>query len=411
MLSRPNPPLDPSSTPVRRKPSLDFSITGLVFVAMLLFMGLAAVNSQANLLFGVLGLMLGVLIVSMGISRIVMRKLEITRGIPEHAVVGERTVLTYELKNAKRFWPSLSVTVSELDGSEAFTRQPLAYMLHAAPGMTAVVPTEVIPKRRGLHTFDRFQVATSFPFGFIKRALERRHRETILIYPAIGHVDPALLRQCQSAEKSGAMLRPRRGGQDEFYGIKEFRNGDNPRLIHWKRSAHTGVLVSKEMTLVSPPRLQLVLDTRLQNRSLQAHALVEKTLAMAGSLATHALEAGLMVGLSAWSGDWIGISPNRGKRHRHDLMTALARLSLNTEHGSEELLSHARSLLKSGTTAVLLTPNPAQSSLADQAKGTMVVVSPLNPESDAWFEFDPEIEFGRCMPIEQQPVKKDSPTN
>jgi hypothetical protein len=45
---------DPASqrylaTPVRRRPSLDFSVTGVVYISMMLFMGLAAINSQANL--------------------------------------------------------------------------------------------------------------------------------------------------------------------------------------------------------------------------------------------------------------------------------------------------------------------------------------------------------------------------
>jgi uncharacterized protein (DUF58 family) len=293
--------------------------------------------------------------------------------------------------------------LSELDGSEAFTKQPVAYMLHAAPRMTAVVPTEVIPKRRGLHTFDRFQIATSFPFGFIKRAVERRHRETILVYPAIARVDRALLRRCQSAEHTGAMLRPRRGGQDEFYGIKEFRSGDNPRLIHWKRSAHTGVLVAKEMTLVSPPRLHLLVDTQLRSRSLADHALVEKTIAMAGSLATDALEAGLMVGLHAWSGQWVGIAPSRGKRHRHELMTALARLTLNADQTAAALMSEAQSTLKPGTTVVLFTPYGSALHLNQQAQASLLIVSPSNQEGKNWFAFDAAIDFERSMPLEQQP--------
>ena len=51
----------PARTRVRRRPGLDFSVTGLVFIAMMLFMGLAGINSQANLLFGVFGLMIGIL--------------------------------------------------------------------------------------------------------------------------------------------------------------------------------------------------------------------------------------------------------------------------------------------------------------------------------------------------------------
>src|SRR5688572_12619844 len=265
----------PTRTVVHRKPSLDFSVTGLVYCSMMMFMGLAAINSQANLLFGVFGLMIGILLVSGIISRVVLRGLRVTRGLPENAVVGEKVAVTYEFVNNKRYWPSLSVSLSELDGVEAFTKQPVAYMLHAAARMNAIVPIEVIPKRRGLHTLDRYQLGTSFPFGFIKRAVERRGRETILVFPALAKVDPKLLTLARSAETSGAMMRPRRGGTDEFYGVKEYRSGENPRLIYWRRSARTGVLVSKEMTRVSPPRLMLLVDTHAADASAASLAAVE----------------------------------------------------------------------------------------------------------------------------------------
>src|SRR3954451_17530900 len=117
-------PIDHDSTPVRRRPSLDFSVTGLIYCSMMMFMGLAAINSQANLLFGVFGLMIGILLISGVISRKVLRRLKVRRLLPDHAVVGRPAVLVYQIGNQKRFWPSLSVTVAELDGTSAFTRQP-----------------------------------------------------------------------------------------------------------------------------------------------------------------------------------------------------------------------------------------------------------------------------------------------
>src|SRR4051812_12243566 len=254
-------PVDHDSTPVRRRPSLDFSVTGLVYCSMMMFMGLAAINSQANLLFGVFGLMIGILLVSFIISRFVLRGMELNRVLPEHGVVGQTLTVSYEFTNRKRFWPSLSVTIAELDGAEAFYKQPHGYLLHAAPRMTARVPVELIPKRRGLHRLDRHQISTSFPFGFIKRALERRREDRLLIFPALASVDQRLLSKMQSAESSGPMMRPRRGGVDEFYGLKEFRTGENPRYIYWKRSAKPGTMVAKEITHLSPPRLLLLADT------------------------------------------------------------------------------------------------------------------------------------------------------
>lgn len=384
----------------RRRPMLSFSVTGLIYLGLMLFMGLAAMNSQANLLFGVFGLMIGVMLVSLAISRIVLTRLEVTRSLPDHAVVARPVTAQYFITNRKRFWPSLSVTIRELDVAEAFTRPPQAYLLHAAPRMSAVVPSELIPKRRGVYAFERFSVSTSFPFGFIRRSLGRREKDSLLIYPAIGQVDPKLLLRFRAAEKAGAMLRPRRGGEDEFYGMKEFRRGENPRWIHWKRSARTGTLVAREMTLVTPPRIMLLVDTHLRDPSDEEEVAVEKAIAMAGSLASHALEAGLMVGLYVWSDHWISFQPNRGKRHARELMSALARLRSNTTHGVERLLDRAGEMIRGGTTPVLFTPRDLDVGRLESGRAGMIALSSRSVEGLSWFKFDSGVKFEESAPYE-----------
>ena len=82
------PPCGPcTTTRVRRKPGLDLSGTGFLYFGMILFMGLAAVNSQANLLFGVFGLMIGILLVSYSISRVVLKKLSVRRIVPDRSSI------------------------------------------------------------------------------------------------------------------------------------------------------------------------------------------------------------------------------------------------------------------------------------------------------------------------------------
>jgi uncharacterized protein (DUF58 family) len=391
-----------AATLVRRKPSFDFSVTGLVYCSMMMFMGLAAINSQANLLFGVFGLMIGILLVSGTISKMVLRKLRIDRELPEHGIVGRRITLMYHIQNTKRFWPSLSVTVAELDGAEAFTKQPQAYMLHAAARHTAIVPAELTPKRRGLHNLDRHQIITSFPFGFIKRATERNRKDALLIYPAIAQVDSKVIQMCRSAETTGAQMRPRPGGSDEFYGVKDYRAGENPRWIYWRRSARTGSLVSREMTHVSPPRMMLLVDTHMSRRTPEAHAAVERVIAMAGSLASEALQQGLPVGLLVWSHGWTHLSANRGKRHRRDLLTVLARLPLNVTASQRDLLDESYRYQKAGTTLVLLSPHDVRLTLGESVRGAVVALSPDSPQADKWFKFDSNVDFTRCMPAEQQ---------
>src|SRR5205809_8087114 len=102
---------DPYATLVRRRPSLDFSITGLVYCSMMMFMGLAAINSQANLLFGVFGLMIGILLVSGVVGRLVLKKLDLIRVLPEQGVVGEPMTVCYGFANNECVWSTSFVTI------------------------------------------------------------------------------------------------------------------------------------------------------------------------------------------------------------------------------------------------------------------------------------------------------------
>jgi hypothetical protein len=97
------------------------------------------------------------------------------------------------------------------------------------------------------------------------------------------------------------------------------------------------------------------------------------------------------------------MNPDRGKRHRDDLLSVLARLPLNTDKGITEVLERIGGLLQSGTTPVIFTARDVQLGLGDRARGTMVVVSAASPLAEGWFRFDPDVDFTTCMPADQQP--------
>lgn len=391
----------PPIAPTRRRPSSDFSLAGLLYCALLMFMGLAAYNTQANLIFAMFGLMIGIMIVSWVVGRVVVRGLDVRRAMPPYLVVGVPTTLYFEITNRKRYWPSMSVTVTELNGIEGFTQPPQAYLLHAAPGKTASIPCELLPRRRGVYELNHYQLSTTFPFGFIKRSLRGQLRGRVAIFPAVAEVDRRLLSLCRAADQAGQSARARPGGTDEFYGVRQYRHGDNPRWIHWRRSAQTGVLVMREMTRVAPPRLVVVVDTFLQDRSPQAHAAVERAIAMAGSVASAALDDGLAVGLCAFAGEPMTIEPGRGKQQCDDLLGLLARLPLNQTCRSEKLMHLAQRVARPSATIVLATPSDWQGDPLVEARGSQIVLSALREESLGWFHFSSDIDFESCVPADQ----------
>jgi uncharacterized protein (DUF58 family) len=370
-------------------------------------MGVAAANTQANILFAVFGLMLGMFLASGVLGSLVLKKLVVTRALPGQMVAGQSASLVYECANRKRFWPTMSVRISEVDAGSIFRRKPLAYLPHLAARSQTSITIDLTPRCRGVLKLDAIDISTGYPLGFAVRTHTVGQRESMVVFPALGRVDDRLMRMCRAADASGATMRPRGGGQDEFYGVQEFRTGQNPRWIYWRRSARTGVLVSREMTHVSPPRIVVLVDTQQTPGGADATS-VERTIAMAATLANSALEQGLSVGLAAphpggqadseHIDDWVMIAPTRGKRHRLDLLAALARLPVNSDLPAERLIEVARDLTSGGTTAVLLTPRQLEIHLADRVRGSMLVIQTNSTQAADWFHFDPGIQFEAMRP-------------
>jgi uncharacterized protein (DUF58 family) len=208
----------------------------------------------------------------------------------------------------------------------------------------------------------------------------------------LAEVDPRLIALCRSADNMGESLRPRAGGMDEFYGLREYRPGDSPRHIYWRRTARTGTLVAKEMMRVSPPRLLLLVDTFF-TATVHQQAEVERVIAMAASIASASLESELAVGVCAWSGKPMAIPPSRGKQHREELLTLLARLPTNNSFDLPSLLEEAEALSRSGTTVLILTANELKTSLPEIARGAVVVLSAASETTRNWFRFRTDVRF------------------
>ena len=66
------------------------------------------------------------------------------------------------------------------------------------------------------------------------------------------------------------------------------------------------------------------------------------------------------------------------------------------------LLEACHALLKTGTTAVLLTPHDLQVGLLDRSRGAMMVISAMHSSSESWFHFEPAIDFSRTRPMDDQ---------
>jgi len=274
-------------------------------------LGVAAVNTGNNLLYLLSSMLLGLIVVSGVLSEAVMRGLRLAPVLPDELYAGRPMLVGAVLANQKRRVPSASIALEALRPGGAVDRA--VYVPWLPAGAERVVMWEAAGLPRGRRRLPGVRVTTRFPFGVFLKAGRPLLQEEVLVFPAVGPPPPALLRQVGS----GAVPARRRGRGADLHNLREYRAGDDPRLIHWRSSAKSGALTVREF------EAETSLDMRiaLEGTGARDPVRLEAGLSEAASLAVQLLALGAQVELS---GPGIAVPLGRGRAHQVRLLTELA---------------------------------------------------------------------------------------
>ncbi|MCA9615895.1 MAG: DUF58 domain-containing protein [Polyangiales bacterium] len=278
-----------------RRRAFRFTREGKIFLAVTFGVGLAAVNTGNNLLYLVLGLMLSLLLVSGTLSDVALWRVRVERLLPKRAQVGRPTVISVKLRNEKAV-PAYAVELEDLAQNEAHAERRCFFLKVASRGEQTATYRRT-PARRGWLRFERLVLRTRYPFGLIEKGWPMRAPGELLVYPAVEPVD--VRRILGGSEGLGTPDR-RLGRGPEIEGLRDHRDGDEARSIHWRRTAALDRLVVREHAAEARARLSLLLDEGRPTFDVPADASAwdaafEVAVVEAASLAHAALEAGAAV--------------------------------------------------------------------------------------------------------------------
>jgi uncharacterized protein (DUF58 family) len=116
---------------------------------------------------------------------------------------------------------------------------------------------EVTTYRRGVYAFAPLPGETRAPFGLFRRMGVVAVPTRVLVYPEVRALRRFALLDRQLAPE---MARMQAGHGYEILGTRPYRHGDSPRHVHWRSTARTGQLISKEFADEAQPGLTLALD-------------------------------------------------------------------------------------------------------------------------------------------------------
>jgi uncharacterized protein (DUF58 family) len=234
---------------------LKFTREGKFFVGITLGVGFAAINTANNLLYLLLGMLLALIVVSGIMSELSLRDLSVVRRLPLRAQVGRAHLVEIEVFNHKSRVPSYAIEVEDLRAGQPADKR--CFFLKISPKSAQVAAYRRTPTRRGRDLHVGFRIATRFPFGLFEKSREVPAEGELVIYPA---VDPVQLPPTPGGRSPGTDLIVGRGHGEDFLGLKLMRDGEDPRDVHWRKTAAVGRLVMRERARESRPDVNLTLD-------------------------------------------------------------------------------------------------------------------------------------------------------
>jgi len=309
----------------KRRTTLRVTLAGWLFLLVSLLVGLAAVRSQMPMMFILFGAMLGGMAVSSMIARGMVIAADVHRELPTRAWQFETVFFGYHLRNRRRRTPCLGIALYEI--APKGVENAYGYCVHLPGRGVFRAGCRLSAENRGRVNLKGVRLTTKFPFGLVIVRRDVDQPASLVVWPAKGRIKPDLFRH-GALEASSAPPSRLQGGQDEFFGLREYRMGDSPRWIHWRRSAGRETPVVREMAHPVPDVLFLVLDTRLDETELLAEWQRERMLRFAATLIDQALVRGFQVGMALAGEDGPRvIPPAMGIGARTELLDALADVS------------------------------------------------------------------------------------
>ena len=319
---------------------MHLTLAGWLFLAMAVLVGLVAVKSQAALMFVVFGGMMGALHMSAILAHRSIAAVMLNREVPDRVWQNQTIHMGYFLRNCRKRTPCLGLHVEELspEGVESAT----GYCVYLPPRSVFRAGARFAARRRGRIQFRGVRLRTVFPFSLISSAKNIRQEASMVVWPAKGRLRRELLYR-GAVETSSSAPSPATGGQDEFFGLREFRPDDNPRWIHWRRSANRPTPIVREMAAPLPEILWVLLDTYWDDLSELGQHNRERRIRFAATLIDHAFTRGYKVGLlAAYQSRVLVHQPKAGLGHRRKLLDALAEVDDNSRIRLEEAIAHLR---------------------------------------------------------------------
>lgn len=265
---------------------------GIFLIAVAVLSSGLGLGIPNNFLFFLGCLLVSLILISWIRAGFILKNVEAERQItlPLHAGASAFSRIT--LYNRGALFPAYLVEVKDtMTGKGVPNRRPTSLIPRLDPQKSVKARQVIKLFRRGPVTFTRIELKSRFPMGLFLSKKTIPLVEEVVVYPRLRETSPALL-QMESTGAQGESIRSQPSfTYEDFAGLREYRPGDSPKLIHWRSSARNpGRLLVKEFENIKPGQARILFEAVQPVSGPRDRVNFERALSLAASI-TQALDS------------------------------------------------------------------------------------------------------------------------
>ncbi len=277
------------------------------------------------------------------------------RSVKPWASEDQTLLVEIEIKNSGNL-PAFALTVEDQftpdrDGSKSARLEGILW-----PGArTTVAYPAACTKRRGAFTVGPLTLKNSDPLGLFTFRRTIPSSAVMTVTPRLFPIDAMPLEGRNRWDTLGQRTALKAGNSLNFFGTREYRQGDNTRFIHWPSTARSGKWIVKEFESDLASEVTLLLDLHYFTlKGSGRETTLDYAARIAGSVARHAIARASQVQLVAHGKELVHIPLGGGSFHLMTILDALAKLSASGETPIEDALLQTVPLANGGSTLVII---------------------------------------------------------
>ena len=244
---------------------------GWYYLLVLAFVALSSVLRNVNMLMFVSAIMLFAFLFSWRMAIKALRGVSLYRKIPRTIRAGDVLDIQIDLRSAKSrslFAQAgsrcleIDETIRHLLPKSQLAKKTVHLMCWYLPrGGEEQLIYRARLLERGIYRIGPTRIATGFPLGLIRHGRILDQGDRVVVFPRTGRLLSAFGRmfaQLQLGMRGDPLRQDRQIG--DFHGLRDWREGDGRRVIHWRSTARRGIPLVREFEHQQHQELNLLVD-------------------------------------------------------------------------------------------------------------------------------------------------------